>query len=154
MIPFSLEGGPPLSLARAAAVAGEVSVFAAPELTALCPGGRRLTLDDLRGRATRLVFPGATPATTLDDPAVTTITVGAPGPGCATIDPAATQAYAIVLGTDAAGLSGTELLIDPNGWMRAAEPGTLSPALLAALVQEICSNPLAGGSESHHHHGD
>ena len=127
---------------------------AAPELTAACPDGRHLTLADLRGRAVRLVFPGATPVTALNDAAVATITVGAPGPGCVTTDPAVAQAYAIVLGTDAAGLSGSELLIDPNGWMRAAEPGTLSPALLAAMVQEICTNPLAGGSESHHHHGD
>lgn len=128
--------------------------LAAPELTAACPDGRRLTLADLRGRAVRLVFAGATPATPLDDATVTTLTVGAPGPGCATTDPAVMQAYALVLGTDAAGLSGSELLIDLNGWMRSTEPGTLSPALLAALVQEICTNPLAAGSEGHHHHGD
>ncbi len=125
--------------------------LAAPELTASCPDGRRLTLAALRGRAVRLVFAGAVPATPLDDPAVTTITVGASGPGCATTDPAVAQAYAVVLGADPAG---SELLIDPNGWMRSSAPGTLSPALLAALVQEICTNPLAGGSESHHHHGD
>ena len=127
---------------------------AAPALTATCSDGRTLTLADLRGGAVRLVFAGGARTAAEDDAHLTTLTVGAAGPGCGTSDPAVAKSYALVLGTDLAALPGSEVLIDPNGWLRSTDRDSLTPALLAALVDEICTHPLAGASGGHHHHAD
>lgn len=127
---------------------------AAPALTASCADGRTLTLADLRGHAVRLVFAGGPPPIPMDDATVSTITVGATASGCAATDPAIARAYAVVLGTPVALLTGSELFIDPNGWMRSERSGNLTPAVLAALVQEICTHPLAGSSGGYHHHAE
>ena len=127
--------------------------IAAPSLTVRCDG-QAMDWAALRGRAVRLLFAGGAAATPLDRADLVTITVGPPGPGCRASDDAAAAAYALVLGTTAPALAGTELLIDPNGWLRSQAPGRITPALLAALVDEICTHPLAGGSGGHQHHAD
>jgi putative copper export protein/mono/diheme cytochrome c family protein len=125
--------------------------IASPDLVANCDSGRSMALTTLRGHAVRLVFAGGPPPTPLDDPDLITITVGRAASGCVATDPAVAEAYAIVLGTSAASLAGSEILIDPNGWIRSESLGTTTPAILAALVREICTNPLAAVTGGHHH---
>lgn len=125
--------------------------IAAPDLVANCPGGRTMVLTTLRGRAIRLIFAGGPPPTALDDPDLLTITIGPASSGCAATDPAVVKAYAIVLGASAASLAGSELLIDPNGWIRSEQPAATPPATLAALVREIRTNPLAAAAAGHRH---
>ena len=126
---------------------------AAPDLVANCAGGRTVALTTLRGRAVRLVFAGGPPPVTLDEPELVTIIVGpgAPTVGCTASDPAVAKAYALLLGMSAASLAGSELLIDPNGWIRSDEPNAATPALLADLVREICTHPLAATAAGHRH---
>ncbi len=124
--------------------------IAAPDLVANCPGGRTTVLTTLRGRAVRLVFAGGPPAPPLEDPNLVTITVGRTPSGCVASDPAVTKAYAILLGQSAASLAGSELLIDPNGWIRSEDP---EATLLAALVREIYAHPLAAPAAGSHNHG-
>ena len=124
----------------------------APELVANCPGDRTLVLTRLRGQAIRLVFPGGDlPATPLDDPNLVTITVGRTASGCAAPDPAVPRAYATVLGITPAALAGSEVLIDPNGWLRSQQPDDAAPAVLADLVRDIYAHPLAKAAESPRH---
>ena len=125
---------------------------AAPALTATCADGTSVTLADLRGKAVRLIFVGGDQAsTTVTDPNLTTLTIGPTGPGCTDSDPAVPAAYAIALGTTPSALAGSELFIDPNGWMRSEQSDNMTPAALAALVREICTYPLAAASGGHHH---
>ena len=125
---------------------------AAPALTATCADGQSVTLADLRGKAVRLIFVGGDQAsTTVTDPNLTTLTIGPTGPGCTDSDPAVPAAYAIALGTTPSALAGSELFIDPNGWMRSEQSDNMTPAALAALVREICTYPLAAASGGHHH---
>ena len=129
--------------------------IAAPAVAISCPDGRSQTLSMLRGRAIRLVFAGGDQkAPALDVPDLTTITVGPAASDCSVADPAVAQAYAVLLGTTADALAGSELLIDPNGWLRSEQPAGTSSAALAALVRDICTNPLAAATEGHHHHAD
>lgn len=111
----------------------------APGLQADCADGRTLGLPDLRGGFVRLVFGTAAPVD-----GVTTILVdpGAPpSPGlCVVNDEAAPAAYAIVLGRDAASLDGLQVLVDGDGWLRAAAPGW---ADLPAELAELRRNPVA-----------
>ena len=125
--------------------------IAAPDLVANCPGGQTVVLTSLRGRAVRLVFPGGAPPAPLDDPDLVTITVGAAKTGCVASDPAVSRAYAVVLGTTVTALAGSELLIDPNGWMRSEQSGDTTSAVLAALVRNICTHPIAAAAGGHRH---
>jgi putative copper export protein/mono/diheme cytochrome c family protein len=130
----------------------------APGLTATCADGRTLTLAALRGQVVRVVF-GASPAPLPQHVAATTILLvppDAPAPSkhCVARDPAAARAYAIVTGSRDPLTVGTEILIDANGWLRAAlAPG--EEGELAAEVDRIAAAPLppeAGGMEHMHHH--
>lgn len=125
---------------------------AAPALTTTCADGQSVTLANLRGKAVRLIFAGDGQApTTVTDPNLTTLTIGPAGPGCTDSDPAVPAAYAIALGTTSSALAGSELFIDPNGWMRSEQSENMTPAALAALVREICTHPLAAALGGHHH---
>ena len=125
---------------------------AAPALTATCADASSVTLADLRGNAVRLIFAGdGQVTTTAMAPKLATLTIGPPGPGCTNSDPAVPAAYAIALGTTPSALAGSELLIDPNGWMRSAQSETMTQAALADLVRAICTSPLALASAGHHH---
>ena len=123
----------------------------APELNASCPDGADRTLAGLHGRVVRLVFPGPQPPPPVPQADMVTIMVGPDAAGCAAADPAVPAAYAIVLGRSAADLPGTTVLVDPSGWLRSDDPTSADPALLAALVQQICSSPIAANSGAHRH---
>jgi hypothetical protein len=68
-------------------------------------------------------------------------------------------ALAILLGTTADALAGSQFLVDPNGWLRAqsraGQPGGWPNAQRLALrARALSEHPLpgdAGGSQPHHH---
>ncbi len=140
----------------------------APEFAMSCPGGRTVTAVELHGSVLHVVATtgpaqpvGALPG----QPAVPVVNVLL-GPGsasadpsaCHSADPAVWQAFAVLLGLPADHLAGAEILIDQNGWLRAAQrPGETAmrwadPALLLADVQAICRHPIAAVSTGHVHH--
>ena len=116
----------------------------APDFVVNCPGDRTLVMNSLCGQAIRLVFPGGDlPVTPLDGRSLVIITVGRSAAGCAAPDPAVPRACATVLGNTPAALAGSEVLIDPNGWLRSQQPDDAAPAVLADLVRDIYAHPLA-----------
>ncbi len=136
----------------------------APQFQATCKGAT-VTSGDMRGRVIRLVFADVMPETpeTADtaDRLVTVLAGAAPAPSdethCLAPDPSLIQAYAIVSGIPADKLTGTEFLIDTNGWLRDVQkPGETinwnDPGALAAQVVKLCSHPLAAGGHAHHEH--
>ena len=130
----------------------------APALQAECPGGRSVTLADLRGGFVRLVFgPQAAPAM----PGVFTVLAGAdlpaPAPSgpCVARGTAVAMAYAVVSGTAPDALAGMEFLIDGDGWLRAMQrpgqvPGWSDPAALLADVKRFGAQPVAAASGVDH----
>jgi putative copper export protein/mono/diheme cytochrome c family protein len=87
-------------------------------------GNRMLQLSDLHGRFVRLIFGALPPASpTVDD--VVTIAAAVPGnpptDACVAIDETVPSAYAILSGSAAEAITGTQFLIDDNGWLRAMQ---------------------------------
>ena len=67
---------------------------------------------------------------------------------CVADDGTVLQAYAIVSGLSPQLLSGAQILIDADGWLRAiqlpgAAPGWDDPTSLAAAVRDVEQHPLA-----------
>jgi putative copper export protein/mono/diheme cytochrome c family protein len=127
------------------------NAFPAPNFTADCPDASK-TLEDLRGRFVRLVLgDGAPPSSGAD---VVTIVVPLdpahePGRDICTLDePGAATALAIYRG-DANALAGSELLIDPEGRLRALwypgrAPDWNDPAGLAREIATLRTTPAVG----------
>jgi hypothetical protein len=67
------------------------------------------------------------------------------------------EAFAILLGTTSDALAGSQILIDPNGWLRSVwhpgQPGGWeTPARLAARVTALAEHPLPADAASGHIH--
>jgi putative copper export protein/mono/diheme cytochrome c family protein len=137
------------------------NAFPAPGFTADCPDGSK-TREDLRGRFVRLVVTdGGTPPSENTDVVTIAVpldaaheTVGA----CTLDDPDAGAALAIYRG-DANALAGTQLLIDPEGRLRALwypgrKPDWNDPAALARELATLRATPAVGrpvGTGGHAH---
>jgi putative copper resistance protein D len=123
------------------------NAFPAPNFTADCPD-RSMTLEDLRGLFVRLVVDGGAPP--FEEAAVVSIGVPLapahePTRACTVDDPDAVAALAIYRG-DAQALAGTQLLIDPEGRLRALwypgrKPDWNDPAGLAAEIATLRATP-------------
>jgi putative copper export protein/mono/diheme cytochrome c family protein len=127
------------------------NAFPAPNFTADCTGAIA-SLEDLRGRFVRLVVAdGGAPAAANAD--VVTIIVPLDGAheaagGCLLDDADAAAALAIYRG-DAQALAGTQLLIDPEGRLRALrvpgrKPDWNDPAGLAREIATLRATPAIG----------
>jgi putative copper export protein/mono/diheme cytochrome c family protein len=139
--------------------------IAVPQFDARCASGRVVDLDDLRGRAIRLVALAddreAEPAAPDVDATTIVVARGAgPEPSddtCVAVEPQTWTAMAIILGVPPDGLAGAQVLADPNGWLRAAWlPGTNGqlddPRALRARVRDIMEHPLVITAPAGHHH--
>jgi hypothetical protein len=143
-----------------------------PQFDAICPDGRDVDLDDLRGRVLRIVAPPdqATMPVLPDAPRVTTIILArkrseATGPttsgpaACVAREPETWSAFAILSGVSDEALAGAQILTDQNGWLRALwrpdEPGNwMDRAALASAVAGIVAHPIIADTGGHvHHHG-
>jgi putative copper export protein/mono/diheme cytochrome c family protein len=138
------------------------NAFPAPNFTTDC-GDASKTLEDMRGRFVRLaVGDGALPAV---GAGVVTVLVPlepheAAGDACTVDDPDAAAALAIYRGEDAT-LAGMQLLIDPEGRLRALwypgrKPDWTDPAALAREIATLRSTPAVGrpthtGEHAHMH---
>ena len=124
------------------------NAFPAPSFTADCPDGSK-TLEDLRGRFVRLALGDGTPPSSGADAITIVVPVDAaqaPGRDVCTLDePDAAAALAIYRG-DAQALAGTQLLIDPDGRLRALwypgrKPDWNDPAALAREIATLRATP-------------
>lgn len=137
-----------------------------PQFDAQCANGQMIDLDDLHGRALRIVaasgdeqvespMPGDVDVTTILVPR--NIAARPAGTACVATEPQAWTALAIILGLSPDALAGTQLLVDRNGWLHAAwRPGDAEdwtdPRVLAARIRDILAHPLAIGSFAAHAH--
>jgi len=138
-----------------------------PQFDAICTDGSAIDLDDLRGQVLHIIAAsgGVSPP-----PAPAGVTVAAillardrsvkpVGTACVTVEQSAWDAFAMLLGVAPDSLAGTQVLADQNGWLRArwrpGDPGDWTDSrVLAAVIRDIASHPLAvaaGGGHAHHH---
>jgi putative copper export protein/mono/diheme cytochrome c family protein len=128
----------------------EPNAFPAPGFTADCPDGIR-SLEELHGRFVRLVLADAGGAPSAAEDVVTILVPldGAPeAAGACTLADADAAALAVYRG-DAHALAGTQLLIDPEGRLRALwypgrKPDWNDPAALAAEIATLRATPATG----------
>jgi putative copper export protein/mono/diheme cytochrome c family protein len=139
-----------------------------PQFDAQCTDGQIIDLDDLRGRALRIiaVSDDERPEPPLpDDVAAVTVLVARnpaaklTAAACVASEPQVWTALAIIVGSSPDTLAGTQVLVDRSGWLRAAwRPGDAEdwtdPRVLAARFREILARPLAidPSAEHAHHH--
>jgi hypothetical protein len=137
-----------------------------PQFDITCANGRTLDLDDLRGRVLRIVAvsgneaPAPSPTPGID---ITTVilarrlTAGTGATNCVASEPETWTAFSILTGTASESLAGQQVLVDQNGWLRAAwrpgEPGDWTdPRVLAAVVRDTVAHPIAADAASGHMH--
>jgi putative copper export protein/mono/diheme cytochrome c family protein len=140
----------------------EPNAFPAPNFTAECADSSK-TLEDLRGRFVRLVVAdGAPPSSGAD---IVTIIVPRDSvqekPGACLLDDADAAAALAVYRGDAQALARTQLLIDPEGrlralWVPGRKPDWNDPAGLAAELARLRTTPAIGrpaetGGHGHGH---
>lgn len=126
-----------------------------PRFDVVCGKNRSIDVGELRGQVLRITAFASSPAaqhvTDLDRHAVTVSLADGTGPRPGTeaclAQPEARDAFAILLGTTADALAGSEWLVDPNGWLRAqwrrGDPGGWATAdILVARVQVLAARPL------------
>ena len=143
----------------------------APRFSVACRSGTAETTGDLRGGVLQLVAAGDTaaipPAPAPVEPGVRIVTVllthdgrrrPAAGTACAATDPAAWDAYATIAGLSPDALTGTQFLVDPDGWLRAEQrPGESrvrwsDPSALLADARAICTHPITASARGRHVH--
>jgi hypothetical protein len=138
---------------------------AMPQFDAQCAHGRSIDLDDLRGRAIRVTaLPSSSPnegaPPNLDVATILVARNNTPEPGgreCVATEPQLWTALAIILGVSSDDLAGTQVLVDQNGWLRAAwRPGASGSwndaGVLAERLRDILAHPLTVSTPSGHHH--
>jgi putative copper export protein/mono/diheme cytochrome c family protein len=139
-----------------------------PQFDAICADGSTIDLDDLRGRVLRIIASAANvppPLSAPDGLAVTTILLSLErkvkpvGTACVTVEPAAWNAFSILLGVAPETLAETQVLADQNGWLRArwrpGDPGNWNdPQVLVGVIRDIVAHPLVvatGNGHAHQH---
>ncbi|HTB42296.1 MAG TPA: CopD family protein [Acetobacteraceae bacterium] len=138
-----------------------------PQFDAVCADGSAINLDDLRGRVVHVIAASAPVSSLPPSPVgvdVATIvlardhTVKPVGAACVTVEQTTWDAFAVLLGVSPDALTGTQALVDQNGWLRArwrpGDPGDWdNPQALATAIRDIATHPLAvaAGGHAHHH---
>jgi mono/diheme cytochrome c family protein len=134
----------------------------APGLTIACNGLAATAMGDLRGHAVFVVLGDVPDDAPRQDAITLSVPIGdaRPTPGtCVAADPAARSAFAALADLPLAEVAGSQFLVDPNGWLRAAlRPDTAggwhSRQDLAVAIRGIIAHPIehaSGASHEHHH---
>ena len=137
-----------------------------PQFDAECAGGRRIDLDDLRGRVLRIIAgsgeehaePVAPAGTDVATIFVMRDRTGRPNGSCLASEPETWAALAIIVGLSPDALTGAQILVDRNAWLRAAwrvgdRRDQKNPQSLAAMIREIAAHPITTGTiDGHAHH--
>jgi len=138
-----------------------------PQFDATCADGHAVDLDDLRGRVLRIIAAAGDAATASVPSAVRGVTtlllarkhLAATDPAaCVASEPETWSAFAILSGVPDDALAGEQVLVDQNHWLRArwrpGDPGDWNdPQVLASVVADIATHPIAantGGGHAHH----
>ncbi len=136
---------------------------AMPQFDVQCANDRTVDLVDLRGRPLHIIaMSGDEQSPVSRDSDATTILVTRsvamrPAAGaCIAGEPQLWTALAIILGVAPDALAGIQVLVDGDGWLRAAwrpgDPdGWTDPDALAAKIRDFTAHPIAPGSVAHHH---
>jgi len=138
----------------------------APALPIDCADRRARDMADLRGSVVRVVavagpdvVAGVPPIPPQNGVPVVTLTLARdPGDqpvagGCLASGTAGWMAYAILSGVPPDDLAGLQLLVDPDGWLRARWRDNAREDLVSE-VRRICAHPIsiaAGGGHEHEH---
>ena len=138
-----------------------------PQFDAICADGSAIDRDDLSNKVVHIIAADQTVTPPPGPPGIPLATivlardksVKPAGTVCVTIEPAAWEAFARLLGEKADALAGTQVLADQNGWLRQrwqpGAPGDWDQATsLDAAIRNIAAHPLAvtaGGGHGHHH---
>jgi putative copper export protein/mono/diheme cytochrome c family protein len=137
---------------------------AMPQFDAQCASGRRIDLDDLRGRAVRVIALGGLSAEdgrrSVDAATIIVARNDPPKPSddaCVATEPQLWTALAIILGMSPDDLAGTQFLVDQNGWLRAAWRAGEgrdwdNTRVLTERLHDILAHPLTVPVPSEHHH--
>jgi putative copper export protein/mono/diheme cytochrome c family protein len=135
---------------------------AAPALVMRCGDGESRALDDLRGRAVWVIASEADDLTRhpLERSEVTTLLltrhVGKNPSGACVADASdAWSAFAVLAGMTPDALTGTEFLVDRDGWLRAMRrpddrPRWSTPDMLLAALRQIANERISADSGHHH----
>lgn len=137
-----------------------------PQFDIACANGRVLDLDDLRGRVLRIVAQSGdeAPLPVPQSGSNITTVILAQRPlaeldprNCVASEPETWAAFAILLGVASESLEGEQVLVDQNGWLRAAwrpgEPGNwTNPEAFAAIVRDIAARPIVANEAGGHVH--
>jgi hypothetical protein len=136
----------------------------APAFAVSCSGVAASTMADLHGHVVHVVTDATADTPLPPQEGISTVNlivkdgVSPTRGACAAADSTAWGAYAILADLPSDGLTGTEFLVDPNGWLRAArrsgsESGWPMGKDLIATIGSICTNPInASGADLHAHH--
>ena len=138
-----------------------------PQFDAICADGSAIDRDDLSNKVVHVIAADHTVTPAPGPPGIPLATivlagdksVKPAGTACVTVEPAAWDAFALLLGEKPDALSGTQVLADQNGWLRLhwrpGDPGDWDQAsALDAAIRDIAAHPLAvtaGGGHGHHH---
>jgi len=135
-----------------------------PQFDASCADGHAVDLDDLRGRILRIVAVSGEAAAPVLPAAsgVTTILlarrhmVATDAAVCVASEPQTWTAFAILSGVPDDALTGEQILVDRNSWLRARwRPGApgdwTNPQALAAVLADIAAHPVAAVAAGHVH---
>ena len=134
----------------------------APDLPIVCAHQQADRLRDLRGRFVRITTTDAK-AMAAGDTAILrldrAIDRPAPANACASASADAWGAFAAVAGVTPDALAGSEFLIDPRGWLRAAKSGDQGPnwndpVVLNDALRQLREHPISatlGGIHVHEH---
>ena len=138
-----------------------------PDMPLSCAGVAAEDITDLQGAVVRIITDAAPPVPVPPQDGVRVVVVRlsphgipAPLPGeCVAATEAAWPSFAILAGTDPAGLAGYAFLVDPRGWLRAAwaphQAGApRTEAQLAAAARQVITHPIATeetATHAHHH---
>lgn len=137
-----------------------------PQFDAQCANGRIIDRDDTQGHALRVVAVSdeeqiELPSLDHVDAITIIVTPGkAPRPvlgACIALEPQLWAALAIIIGLHPDTLQGTQMLVDPNGWLRAVwRPGSAedsnNPNVLSTPLRSIIAHPLVVKSTGAHVH--
>jgi len=138
-----------------------------PQFDAICADGSAIDRDDLSNKVVHIIAADHTVTPPPAPPGIPLATivlahdksVKPTGTACITLEPAAWDAFALLLGEKPDTLAGTQALADQNGWLRLrwrpGDPGDWEQtSALDTAIRNIAAHPLAvteGGGHGHHH---
>lgn len=129
--------------------------FMAPDMTAICGDGSRVSLSSLRGRPVHIIVEGV--GGVAEGGATPTLLIGGKArvSGCVVDDAAARQALAAILNLTPDDVIGSQFLVSPEGWLLAhwyqgGAPPPDSLPFVAETLRSICLSSKAGRYPGHH----